>query len=81
MIKKLWNRILNDKILFVIFIVVCAIVLFDLFVLVFDIVQFVIVADNSAALSNNFRWLNLLASGLTIIGVIGCFCYAIFRKK
>lgn len=81
MIKGLWNRIKNDKILFAIFIFVCAVVSYDVFVLVFDIVQFVIISNNRPALANSFATINVIASVLNLIAVATCILYAIFRKK
>ena len=81
MIKKLWNRIINDKILFAIFCFVCVVVAFDLFVLAFDIVQFSVISNNRPALSAAFVSINVIASVLNLLAVVGCVLYAIFRKK
>ena len=81
MIKSLWNRIRQDKILFTIFIFVCIVVVFDLFVLAFDIVQFVIVSNNRPALSTSFATINMVASIMNLLVVASCVLYAIFRKK
>jgi uncharacterized membrane protein len=81
MIKGLWHRIRQDKILFAIFVFVCVAVMFDLFVLVFDIVQFAIVSNNRPALATSFTALNIIAAALNLVAVAVCVLYAIFRKK
>ena len=81
MIKSLWNRIRQDKILFSIFIFVCGVVAFDVFVLVFDVVQFAIVSNNRPALSVAFAPINFIAGALNLLAVAVCVLYAIFRKK
>lgn len=81
MIKSLWNRILNDKILFAIFVAVCAVVLFDLFMIVYDIVQLVTISNNRAALSSLFVPLNIAFIVSNLVVTAAGICYAIFRKK
>lgn len=81
MIKSLWNRIRQDKVLFGIFVFVCVAVAFDVFVLVFDIVQFAIVSNNRPALSRVFTPINIVAGVINLLAVLACVLYAIFRKK
>lgn len=81
MIKSLWNRIRQDKILFAIFVFVCVAVVFDIFVLAFDFVQFVIVSNNRPALSRAFTTINIVAGAINLLAVLACVLYAIFRKK
>ena len=81
MIKGLWNRILNDKILFAIFVAVCAVVVFDIAVLIFDIVEFAIISNNRASLSSLFVPFNVAIIVANLVVVAAGVCYAIFRKK
>lgn len=81
MIKALWNRILNDKILFAIFVFVCVVVAFDVFVLVFDVVQFIMVASNRALYSKAFVAINVIASVMNLLAVAACVLYVVLRKK
>ena len=81
MIKGLWNRILNDKILFAIFVAVCVVVVLDVAVLIFDIVEFVTISNNRAALSNVFVPFNIAMVVANLVVVAAGVCYAIFRKK
>lgn len=81
MIKSLWNRIRQDKILFAIFVFVCVAVVFDIFVLAFDIVQFAVVSNNRPALSRAFTTINIVAGAINLLAVLACVLYAIFRKK
>ena len=81
MIKAVWNRILNDKILFAIFVFVCVVVAFDVFVLVFDVVQFIMVSSNRALYSKAFVAINVIASILNLIAVAACVLYVVLRKK
>lgn len=79
--KELWNRILKDKILFVIFVAVCVTVLLDIALLVFDIVQFAIISNNRPALSAVFVPFNIVVVAVNILVAAAGICYAIFRKK
>ena len=81
MIKGLWNRILNDKILFAIFVAVCVVVVLDVAVLIFDIVEFVTISNNRAALSNVFVPFNIAMVVANLVVAAAGVCYAIFRKK
>ena len=79
--KELWNRILKDKVLFVIFVAVCVVSLLDFALLVFDVVQFVIISNNRPALSGAFVTFNIVAIVANILVAVAGICYAIFRKK
>ena len=81
MIKGLWNRILNDKILFAIFVAVCVVVVLDVAVLIFDIVEFVTISNNRASLSSLFVPLNVAIIVANLVVAAAGVCYAIFRKK
>ena len=81
MIKGLWNRILNDRILFVIFVAVCVVAFLDLAVLVFDVVEIIIISNNRAALSGMFVPLNIVIMVSNILVAAAGIGYAIFRKK
>ena len=81
MIKGLWNRILNDKILFAIFVAVCVVAVLDVAVLIFDIVEFVTISNNRASLSSLFVPFNVAIIVANLVVVAAGVCYAIFRKK
>ena len=79
--KRLWNRIKNDKLLFGLFVFVCVVIVFDLFTVVFDIIQLVIVSKNRAGIYGMFSVINLISGGLTALSAILITLYIVLRKN
>ena len=79
------NKILywlkNNKLLASVILVGALIVLFDLFVLTFDIVQFVKLSKNSADFMADFKPLNIVAGILNLMEVGFIVFYVIFRRR
>ena len=60
---------------------VLAIILFDLLVLIFDIVQFVEVSKNVTNRFAGFESLNILAGIISVIAIISIIVYLIFCRR
>ena len=79
--KKLWNRIKNDKVLLGIFILVCIALVVDILIIAFDITQFIIIANNRAGLSSQFAVFNIVGSIVNLLAVMSVVLYIVLRKK
>ena len=79
--NKLFYKLKNDKLLLVISAVVSAIVLFDIFVIVFDIVQFAKLAKNSVDLISSFSALNIVAGVVSAVADLLVLFYLIFGQR
>ena len=78
---NLMYRIKNDKKFFVIMMVVLFVVLFDLFVLVFDVVQFVELSKNVANRFAGFKSINIVAGIFSILATVAICVYLVLMKK
>lgn len=79
--NRLIYKLKNDKLFLALFVAVLFVVLFDLFMLVYDIVQFVKISQNSANLFNGFVSLNVFAGVLNILLIGAIILYFVFNLK
>ena len=80
MVKFLY-KIKNNKLLSVVICLGVLIILFNLFVAVFDIVQIVMLSKNSANYMSAFKPLNIVAGILNLVEIGLIVFYLIFRKR
>ena len=78
---NLMYRIRNDKKFFAIMMVVLFVVLFDLFVLVFDVVQFIELSKNAANRFAGFKSINIVAGIFSILATVAICVYLVLMKK
>lgn len=78
---KLLYKIKNNKLLAGIILAVFAIILFDLFVIVFDIIQYVKLSKNAVDYMNGFVAVNVIGGVLSLIAVGLIVFYLIFRSR
>ena len=79
--NRLIYKCKNDKLFLILFVSISAVVLFDLFMVVFDIVQFVKISQNSVNLFNGFVGLNVFAGVLNILAIAAVLVYFILNKR
>lgn len=79
--NSLLYKLKNDKLFLILFVSISAVVLFDLFMIVFDIVQFVKISQNSVNLFNGFVALNVFAGVINILAIAAVFVYFILNKR
>ena len=79
--SKLIYKLKNDKLFLALFVAVLFVVLFDLFMLVYDIVQFVKISQNPVNLFNGFVSLNVFAGVLNILAIGVITAYYVLNLK
>lgn len=79
--NKLFYKLKNDKFFLLLFAAISVIVLFDLFMLIFDIIQFVKISQNSVNLFNGFVTLNVFAGVINILAIAVIIAYLAVSKR
>lgn len=79
--NRLLYKLKNDKLFLILFVSISAVVLFDLFMVVFDIVQFVKISQNAVNLFDGFVALNVFAGVVNILAIAAVFVYFILNKR
>ena len=79
--NKLFYKLKNDKLFLLLFALISVIVLFDLFMLIFDIIQFVKISQNSVNLFNGFVTLNVFAGVINILAIAVIITYLAVSKR
>ena len=79
--NKLFYKLKNDKLFLLLFAAISVIVLFDLFMLIFDIIQFVKISQNSVNLFNGFVTLNVFAGVINILAIAVIIAYLAVSKR
>ena len=79
--NKLFYKLKNDKLFLLLFAAISVIVLFDLFMLIFDIIQFVKISQNSVNLFNGFVGLNVFAGVINILAIAVIIAYLAVSKR
>lgn len=79
--SKLIYKLKNDRLFLILFAVVSFVVLFDLFMIVYDIVQFVKISKNSVDLFASFISLNLFAGVVNILVIAAIVAYFVVGFK
>ena len=79
--NKLFYKLKNDKLFLLLFALISVIVLFDLFMLIFDIIQFVKISQNSVNLFNGFVTLNVFAGVINILAIAVIIAYLAVSKR
>lgn len=80
MVKFLY-RFKNNKLLASVIYFGVLVILFDLFIATFDIVQFIMLSKNSANYMSDFKLLNIFAIVLNLIEISFVIFYVIFRRR
>ena len=78
---KILYKIKNNKLLSGIVFAVMLIVLFDLFVIVFDLIQFIKLSKNAVDYMNGFTAINVCGGIFSLIAVGLVVFYLIFRRR
>ena len=79
--NKLFYKLKNDKLFLLLFAAISVIVLFDLFMLIFDIIQFAKISQNSVNLFNGFVTLNVFAGVINILAIAVIIAYLAVSKR
>ena len=79
--NRLIYKCKNDKLFMALCIVISVAFLFDLFMIIFDIIQFVKLAQNSVNLFNGFVALNVFAGVINILAGFAVSVYLILNKR
>ena len=79
--SRLLYKLKNDKLFLALFVVVSVVVLFDLFMIIFDIIQFVKISQNSVNLFGSFISLNICAGVINILAIAGIIAYLVILKR
>ncbi len=79
--NSLLYKLKNDKLFLILFVSISAVVLFDLFMVVFDIVQFVKISQNAVDLFDGFVALNVFAGVINILAIAAILVYFILNKR
>ena len=79
--NRLIYKCKTDKLFLSLFSLMSVVILFDLFMVVFDIVQFVKISQNSVNLFNGFVALNVFAGVLNIFAIAVVLVYFILNKR
>ena len=79
--NKLLYKMKNNKLLTGVVIGILLVILFDLFVIIFDIVQFVKLQENSINRFAGFAEINITAGVLNILAIAVILVYLILRKR
>ena len=81
MIKSIIYKLKQDKFLLVLATTLLAIVLFDVAVIIYDVVNLVLTRSNPAKLASGFMTFNIVAASINLAGAIAVVIYMIFRKR
>ena len=79
--RDLIFKLKNDKLFAGFALGLAVVVLYDLFVAVFDIIQFAILTNNAAGLFNSFSAINITAGVVNVLAIIAVFVYMIFSRR
>lgn len=79
--NKLIYKCKNDKLFMIVCVLVSFVILFDLFMVVFDIIQFVKLTQNSVNLFNGFIALNVIAGVFNIFAGLAGFVYFMLNRR
>lgn len=79
--NKLIYKCKNDKLFMIVCVLVSFVILFDLFMVVFDIIQFVKLTQNSVNLFNGFIALNVIAGVFNILAGLAGFVYFMLNRR
>ena len=78
---KFLYRIKNNKLLAGIVFAVMLVVLFDLFVIIFDLIQIIKLSKNAVDYMSGFTAVNILGGVLSLLAVALVGFYIIFRRR
>lgn len=78
---KLLYKLKNDALFLALFVVIFAVILFDLFMISFDIIQFVKISQNSANLFNSFISLNIFAGVFNCVAIVVIILYFVLDSR
>lgn len=81
MIKSIIYKLKQDKFLLVLATALLAIALFDVAVIIYDVVNLVLTRSNPAKLASGFMTFNIVAASINLAGAIAVVIYMIFRKR
>ena len=81
MINSIIYKLKQDKFLLVLATALLAIALFDVAVIIYDIVNLVLTRSNPAKLASGFMTFNIVAASINLAGAIAVVIYMIFRKR
>lgn len=81
MLNKILYKLKNNKLFAGIIISIFAVILFDLFVIIFDLIQVVKLSKNAVDYMNGFIALNVTGGILSLLAVGLVVFYIIFRRR
>ena len=81
MIKSIIYKLKQDKFLLVLATALLAIALFDVTVIIYDVVNLVLTRSNPAKLASGFMTFNIVAASINLAGALAVVIYMIFRKR
>lgn len=81
MLNKILYKLKNNKLFAGIIISIFAVILFDLFVIIFDLIQMVKLSKNAVDYMNGFVALNVTGGILSLLAVGLVVFYIIFRRR
>ena len=81
MIKSIIYKLKQDKFLLVLATALLAIALFDVAVIIYDVVNLVLTRSNPAKLASGFMIFNIVAASINLAGALAVVIYMIFRKR
>lgn len=81
MINSIIYKLKQDKFLLVLATALLAIALFDVAVIIYDVVNLVLTRSNPAKLASGFMTFNIVAASINLAGAIAVVIYMIFRKR
>ncbi len=81
MLNKILYKLKNNKLFAGIIISIFAVILFDLFVIIFDLIQVVKLSKNAVDYMNGFVALNVTGGILSLLAVGLVVFYIIFRRR
>lgn len=81
MINSIIYKLKQDKFLLVLATALLAIALFDVAVIIYDVVNLVLTRSNPAKLASGFMTFNIVAASINLAGALAVVIYMIFRKR
>ena len=81
MLNKILYKLKNNKLFAGIIISIFAVILFDLFVIIFDLIQVIKLSKNAVDYMNGFVALNVTGGILSLLAVGLVVFYIIFRRR
>lgn len=78
---KLIYRLKNDKMFLCECLVVCCLLIFDVFMIAFDVVQFAKLSRNSADLFNGFVSLNIISAVVNFLVIVMVVLFIMLQNK